>query len=190
MLFRREILERIASGEVTLAFRRWHKRPPKDGSSLRTSIGVIGLKRIQVVEPSAIADTDATRAGFASRAELLRSLADDGTLFRIELELLGADPRVALRESRLESADAAHELAQRLQRLDLRSPEPWTRKLLELVFQHPAVVSTRLARLARLPRMELKRRMRQLKELGLTESLEVGYRLSPRGHDLLDHLQR
>jgi len=33
-----------------------------------------------------------------------------------------------------------------------------------------------------------KRRVRQLKELGLTESLEVGYRLSPRGRAVLKDL--
>jgi hypothetical protein len=33
-----------------------------------------------------------------------------------------------------------------------------------------------------------KRRVRQLKELGLTESLDVGYRLSPRGRSVLDRL--
>jgi hypothetical protein len=33
-----------------------------------------------------------------------------------------------------------------------------------------------------------KRRVRQLKELGLTESLEVGYRLSPRGRAVLEHI--
>jgi hypothetical protein len=31
-----------------------------------------------------------------------------------------------------------------------------------------------------------KRRVRALKELGLTESLEIGYRLSPRGQELLE----
>lgn len=35
-----------------------------------------------------------------------------------------------------------------------------------------------------------KRRVRQLKELGLTESLEVGYRLSPRGRAVLECLVR
>ena len=33
-----------------------------------------------------------------------------------------------------------------------------------------------------------KRRVRQLKELGLTESLDVGYRLSPRGAAVLPTL--
>ena len=36
-----------------------------------------------------------------------------------------------------------------------------------------------------LERVVFKRRVRRLKELGLTESLEVGYRLSPRGEVLL-----
>ena len=34
----------------------------------------------------------------------------------------------------------------------------------------------------------LKRRVRALKALGLTESLDVGYRLSPRGRDVLSAL--
>jgi hypothetical protein len=33
-----------------------------------------------------------------------------------------------------------------------------------------------------------KRRVRRLKELGLTESLEVGYRLSPRGRTVVESL--
>ena len=35
-----------------------------------------------------------------------------------------------------------------------------------------------------------KRRVRRLKELGLTESLEVGYRLSPRGRAVLEWIGR
>jgi hypothetical protein len=185
VLFRREVLDRIAQGDVTLAFRRWFRQPPKNGSTLRTAIGVISLRDVQAVAPDAIDEHDARRAGFASRAELLASLPQEGTLFRIELELVGADPRVALRETRIESSDAACKLETRLARLDGRAAKPWTRQLLELVAAHPAVVSTRLAKLANMERMELKRRMRQLKELGLTESLGVGYRLSPRGQDLL-----
>jgi hypothetical protein len=189
MLFRRDTLERIARGEVTLAFRRWHKPPPKNGSTLKTAIGVLRLAQVERVEPHAISEADAQQAGFASRAALLHSLPEEGSLFRVALERIGPDPRVALRDARLRGADAS-ELAARLAALDQRAPEPWTRRLLELVSEHPAMVSTRLAKLAHLERVAFKRRMRQLKELGLTESLEVGYRLSPRGHDLLAHLRR
>jgi hypothetical protein len=37
-------------------------------------------------------------------------------------------------------------------------------------------------------KLPFKRDVRKLKELGLTESLLVGYRLSPRGRALLDQL--
>ncbi len=54
-------------------------------------------------------------------------------------------------------------------------------RCLRQIEQHPAVVSTELAAAAGLPRDYYKIRVRRLKALGLTESLEVGYRLSPRG---------
>jgi len=43
----------------------------------------------------------------------------------------------------------------------------------------PGVVSTELAPRLDLERLPFKQRVRRLKELGLTESLKVGYRLSP-----------
>jgi hypothetical protein len=46
-------------------------------------------------------------------------------------------------------------------------------------------VSGELAEQVGSERAPFKRRVRQLKELGLTESLEVGYRLSPRGERYL-----
>ena len=53
--------------------------------------------------------------------------------------------------------------------------------MLELIAANPDVRAPELA--ARLGRETLafKRDVRKLKELGLTESLPVGYRLSPRG---------
>ncbi len=53
--------------------------------------------------------------------------------------------------------------------------------MLELIAENPGVRAPDLA--ARMGRETLpfKRDVRKLKELGLTESLEVGYRLSPRG---------
>jgi hypothetical protein len=53
--------------------------------------------------------------------------------------------------------------------------------VLELIAENPGVRAPDLA--ARMGRETLpfKRDVRKLKELGLTESLEVGYRLSPHG---------
>ena len=60
--------------------------------------------------------------------------------------------------------------------------------LLQLIADHPEVVSTTLATEVAIPRPDFKLRVRRLKILGLTESLEVGYRISPRGAALLGRL--
>jgi predicted transcriptional regulator len=79
---------------------------------------------------------------------------------------------------------------QRLARLDAASSHgSWTRQALELIDKNPAIVSTVLAAKMALERAVFKIDIRKLKESGLTESLEVGYRLSPRGKRLLDHLR-
>jgi hypothetical protein len=102
------------------------------------------------------------------------------------LHLAGSDPRVVLREQEsLDSAERAN-LERRLARLDAASPTgPWTRTVLDLLDQRPAVRASDLAASLGLERDVFKRNVRKLKELGLTESLEVGYRLSPRGRALL-----
>ncbi len=72
-----------------------------------------------------------------------------------------------------------------LQKLDKAAPAPWTRQALQLIADHPGVVSTSLAETAGMERADFKLNIRKLKALGLTISLEVGYRLSPRGVALL-----
>jgi hypothetical protein len=183
MLFRSDVLERIASGEVTLAFRRWHKPPPADGSTLRTPIGVLVLERVQVVRERDVSEDDAKRAGAESRAALLASLPEDGALLRIELRLGGEDPRAVLRRTPLAEAELPA-LLERLAAMDRRARSPWTRHTLSLIAAHPGRVASQLAKQLSLDTALFKRRVRQLKELGLTESLEVGYRLSERGEAL------
>ena len=63
MLFRRDILLGIAEGRVTLAFRRWRRAPPADGSSLRSPVGVLRLDRVTVVDERDITTEDARRTG-------------------------------------------------------------------------------------------------------------------------------
>ena len=188
MLFRQDILEGIADGRVTLAFRRWRKSPPADGATLRTPIGVLSLDRVSVIDEGDITPGDVRRTGMTLEA-LRASIAGEGTLLRIELRLAGADPRAALRE-RAPGPAELDDIHARLARLDRASPRPWTSAYLKLIADRPAVVSHQLAPLvdeADLARF--KRRVRLLKELGLTESLEVGYRLSPRGAAVLPTLR-
>lgn len=192
MLFKQEILKKIQGGEVTLAFRRWRRPTVKEGGSLRTSVGVLSIGSVTPIEETGISETDARRAGYESRSELLSTLHErgEGELYRIELRLGGADPRVALREQRVLSRDERDELARRLERLDRSSHHgPWTRATLELIEKRPAVRAGDLAPVLGQELVTFKRNVRKLKELGLTESLEIGYRLSPRGHALLSVLR-
>lgn len=69
--------------------------------------------------------------------------------------------------------------------MDARAERPWTRETLRLIRDNPSRVSTELAEAMGLERKYFKNRVRRLKGLGLTESLEVGYRISPRGEALL-----
>ena len=93
------------------------------------------------------------------------------------------DPRAALAASTDIDVDA---IARRLDRMDASSPHgPWTRATLELIAARPATRAADLAAALGRERDDWKRDVRKLKELGLTLSLEVGYRLSPRGEAYL-----
>ena len=186
MLFRSDILRGIGEGRVTLAFRRWRRTPPPDGSSLRSPIGVLCLDRVTVVDEGDITPEDVRRTGM-SLDELRASIAGEGTLMRIELRLAGEDPRLALRE-RLPAPGELEAVAERLARIDAARPTPWTTRYLQLIGDQPGIVSRVLAPQVDSEVPPFKRRVRQLKELGLTESLEVGYRLSPRGRAVLERL--
>ena len=186
MLFRSDILQGIAEGRVTLAFRRWRRAPPAAGSSLRSPVGVLCLDRVTVVEDGDITIEDVRRTGM-SVEELRASLAGEGTLLRIELRVAGDDPRIALRERVPEDAELTAILA-RLARIDAGASTPWPTRYLQLIADQPGIVSRVLARQVTADVPLFKRRIRQLKEIGLTESLEVGYRLSPRGRAVLARL--
>lgn len=186
MLFPSDILRGIAEGRVTLAFRRWRRAPPADGATLRTPVGVLSLDRVRAVDEGDITADDVRRTGLTAGA-LLASLAGEGTLLRIELRLVGDDPRLALREH-LPTVDELEAVVTRLARADAASAASWTTRYLRLIAAQPEVVSRILAAQVGADVPVFKRRIRQLKELGLTESLEVGYRLSPRGRAVLARL--
>jgi predicted transcriptional regulator len=107
-------------------------------------------------------------------------------IWRIGLRFAGADPRVALRTRSELGADERAALLDRLDRYDAASRHgPWTREVLALIRDHPGRRAPDLARGLGRETQSFKRDVRKLKELGLTESLEIGYRLSPRGAALL-----
>jgi hypothetical protein len=60
---------------------------------------------------------------------------------------------------------------------------------LSVVSRNPGVLAATLASSLGLERKWFKEHMRKLKELGLTESLQIGYRISPRGETVLKRLE-
>jgi hypothetical protein len=188
MLFRQDVLKGIAEGRVTLAFRRWRRAPPVAGGSLRSPVGVLRFVGVRVVDEADITPDDVRRTGL-SREELRATIDGEGTLLRVEFELVGEDPRIALR-ARVPDAAEIDATAARLAAIDARAEAPWTTRYLRLIGVRPGVVSHKLAPQVDVDVAVFKRRVRQLKELGLTESQEVGYRLSPRGRAVLARLPR
>ena len=187
MLLDRDTLAQIARGEVSLAFRRWRRPTVRSGGTLLTSAGQLQIGSVSVVAIETVTADDARRAGYDSKEELQRELnrRSDGDIYRIEIGALGPDPRIALREIAPDERETA-DLRRRLDRLDAASPDgPWTLKTLQAIRDHPALVAGQLCRLVGQERARFKPNVRKLKALGLTISLEVGYRLSPRGEALL-----
>jgi hypothetical protein len=76
-------------------------------------------------------------------------------------------------------------LARRLDRLGT-----WTIPTLRLIRRRPRIAASRLAASLGRERDPFKIDVRKLKRLGLTQSFEVGYELSPRGRALLEALGR
>ncbi len=185
MLLNRRALDGIAAGEIDLAFRRWKRPTVKAGGTLRTRAGVLAIDAVEPTSERRITAANARRAGFRSRKELLASLRPEGRLYRIEFRRVGSDPRAALRERAEITESEREELDARLARMDRARGEPWTRRVLEVIADQPETLAADLAASLDMEKLPFKRDVRKLKELGLTESLLVGYRLSPRGRAYL-----
>ena len=186
-----DTLAGLAEGRIDLAFRRWEKPRVKAGGQQRTAIGVVGFEAVEVVPRNAVTTAAAHRAGFRHSAELLAFLdrRTAGRIYRIKLRVVGPDPRVALRDE-LPDAAALVEIDRRLARLDRASPNgAWTLAVLRAIAANPERRAGDLAAGLGRERLPFKVDVRKLKELGLTESLPIGYRLSPRGAAVLAHLE-
>ncbi|TCH99917.1 hypothetical protein EJV46_04450 [Roseococcus sp. SYP-B2431] len=183
MLFRAATLEGIRTGTVTLAFRRWSRPTVRAGGTLRTAAGILAIESVDRVE--AASEAEARRAGFANLAALMRNLETQRTapLYRTAFRLAGPDPRAALRQQAEPGEDELARITDKLSRMDATAP--WTLRTLHLIATREGVAAREIAEALEIDRDRLKGRIRRLKELGLTESLAVGYRLSPRGRAVL-----
>ena len=92
MLIKREVLEAIKSGEISLQFRRWTRPSVKAGGTLKTRVGLLKIGRIDEMDPADVTATDARKAGFKDVAEFRHWLGTmkQGPLFhRIEVSYIG-----------------------------------------------------------------------------------------------------
>ncbi|SNY55466.1 hypothetical protein [Paractinoplanes atraurantiacus] len=183
-------LAAIRAGDIDLAFRRWERPRVKPGTRMRTAVGLVEITSVDRVPVRTLTAADARRAGAASLTALrqgLDRLHADRPVYRIGLKYAGADPRQALREAVPDAAET-ETIAAWLDRLDRASPTgPWTRATLLLIDELPATRAPELAERMGRDTPSFKQNVRKLKERGLTESLDIGYRLSPRGAAVLDH---
>lgn len=181
MLFRRETVEGVANGSITLAFRRWRSAAAVTGGTQRTAYGIVRFGLVERIELQAIGAEDAIAAGYADRDALLRELnSRAGDLYRIELAGIDSDPRETLREH----TDIDPDVLAWLVRID------WALPILKAIDQAPEVRAADIAGALGMPRDRFKARVRELKNRGLTISLETGYRISPRGAAALAKLSQ
>jgi hypothetical protein len=175
----------IADGSVTLVLRRWDAPRAKVGGTQRTSSGTIRIDGVREYPGDyAVTPAQARAAGFpdakSAQSELDRRPA--AHTYVIAVSYLAPDERHDLAaDAALTGPDVAA-ITARLHAWDVASSDgPWTVEYLELIAANETVRAPDLAATVGQETARFKRRVRQLKGIGLTISLDVGYRISPRG---------
>ncbi|TCC01730.1 hypothetical protein [Kribbella soli] len=192
MLFAGSDKDGVESGQITVAYRRWAEPRVVEGRIYRTNAGRIEIDSIRQVNPELIADgdPDVALADRQNAKDVRRRLRGDDTLptFLIRFHLVeGPDPRDELASQTSLTPEDLDDLRARLSQFDeLSHHGPWTAETLRLIQTTPATRAADLAAAVGRETAPFKLDVRKLKNLGLTYSLEVGYRLSPRGAAYLD----
>jgi hypothetical protein len=190
VLFERRLQDGLLDGSIRVAFRRWRRPQAIAGRRYRSPIGFVQVDDVTVVDGE-IPVADARAAGYSSVEALRADLAGpaDASLYRLELHRIdAADPREELaHHAQLGDTELA-ELRRTLERLDRE--RAWTTATLRAIDAQPGTRAGDLAPALGWPDLHaFKMHVRKLKGLGLTISLETGYRLAPRGQAYLQMLE-
>ncbi|MGH8958787.1 MAG: hypothetical protein ACRDVK_08940 [Acidimicrobiia bacterium] len=189
MRFLKRYWQPIADGEVTMAFRRWKSQQVIAGRRYRTAAGIIEIEAVGTIDETEVTDDEARKAGHTDAASLLADLPErEGLpLYRVRFRFVNEpDPRTLLAESDQLTPEDIAQISQRLARLDRASSHgPWTRQVLRTIAANPGRRAPDLAAWLGRETQPFKTDVRKLKSMGLTLSLRVGYRLSPRGEAYL-----
>jgi hypothetical protein len=175
----------IWDGSITVVFRRWRSRQVVAGGVYRTPAGRLMVDEVEVVKPSRISLKDAKAAGYptvtAARSDLRGDPADPVYLLRVH-PVSNPDPRDELASSDALTPADVEDIAMRLGRLDRASSYgAWTGETLRIIAENPEVRAPDLAATLGRETLPFKLDVRKLKNLGLTLSFPIGYRLSARG---------
>ena len=194
VLFEGSFWPGIADGSITMTFRRWKRRQAVAGNRYRTGGGIIEVEQLDIVDPASITDADARASGYPDAARLRADLrgTDDLPVYRLVFHRVDEpDPRAVLAADGALGDDDVAAIDARLARLDAASTSgPWTRVVLDTIAARPEVRAAELAESLGRETQPFKLDVRKLKNLGLTLSLERGYRLSPRGEAYLARTKR
>lgn len=193
ILFEKRFHEGIVAGATTLTFRSWKTPRVKPGGRYRCHpIGVLEVDEVSVVKVGSISEADAKSAGFESKEALLSYIAkraeggDEHSVVRVRFHHGGDGDRVSLALDDALDADTRRVIAEKLKKMDERSEHgPWTKKALALIEKNPRVAASKLAPKLGRETKSFKADIVKLKKLGLTQSFEVGYEISPRGRAFL-----
>ena len=171
----------ILAGRITVSFRNWKRPHAAVGGVYR--LRPSGAVKVTGVRPVRLCDVEADdlrRSGFDSVAEVagVLKLPESASVTRVEFELTDEPAGKPLLEL------SADEVVGRLQATDRRSTAPWTAGVLALIRAHPATRAGDLAPQMGWETPVFKANVRKLKALGLTLSLETGYRLTDLGEQV------
>ncbi|MGQ0508958.1 MAG: hypothetical protein ACT4TC_26950 [Myxococcaceae bacterium] len=193
LLFQKRFHAGLLDGSVRLTFRRWASLRVKPQGRYRCHpIGVLEVDSVSWVLASSLTDLEARAAGFTGLGELTAFLEELGPLppstrlARVELHHGGDGDRVQLAMEDKLSKEEVETLRAKLKKMDGR--KPWTLRTLRLIQKRPRVAASKLALSVGRETLPFKVDVRKLKKLGLTQSFEVGYEVSPRGTALLKKL--
>jgi hypothetical protein len=188
VLYEMRFREGVQNGSVTVTFRRWKRRQVTAGNRYRTAVGMLEVESVDVIDAAKITNADAKRSGYPSAAAVIADLrgTEDLPIYRVRFHAVHKpDPRDELARA-TPTDDEIADIDSRLARLDRASKYgPWTAETLAIIAAHPARRAGDLAEMLGRERLPFKLDVRKLKNLGLTLSLGIGYRISPRGESYL-----
>jgi len=193
MLFQARFHDRIRSGDIRCTLRIWQRPHVKVGGRYALGGGAIVVDKMYETRMDDITPELARRCGFATLTDALKT-AKHGygeRVFVIDFHYDGKTSTRSKPATEVVSVEELVALARRLDAMDRRARGgAWTHATLRAIEARPGVLAAKLALSLGRPRDEFKRDVRKLKNLGLTFSLEVGYRLTRKGEALLAGLAK